>query len=93
MVVNLGKYCFLPIAETIVKFEARKYTVYEPIQKSKLSEVIIPVLRTGDLSRVSHIRLYTKDGSAKAGFDYQPLARVRVFTEHMMGSETIELDS
>ena len=34
------------------------------------------VVRNGDTSRTSQVRLYTKDGSAKADMDFAPLSKV-----------------
>lgn len=34
----------------------------------------IPVLRLGDTSKLSVVRVHTKDGSATSGDDYNPLS-------------------
>lgn len=36
--------------------------------------VKIPILRLGDTSKVSLVRVHTKDGSATSGEDYNPLS-------------------
>lgn len=36
--------------------------------------VKIPVLRLGDTSKVSIVRVHTKDGSATSGEDYHPVS-------------------
>jgi hypothetical protein len=38
--------------------------------------VKLVVVRNGDTSRTSQVRLYTKDGSAKADMDFAPLSKV-----------------
>lgn len=39
-----------------------------------MAVVKIPILRTGDASKVSVVRVHTKDGSATSGEDYNPLS-------------------
>lgn len=34
----------------------------------------LPILRLGDTSKVSVVRVHTKDGSATSGDDYNPLS-------------------
>lgn len=46
----------------------------EPQVKGDVAVVKIPILRTGDASKVSVVRVHTKDGSATSGEDYNPLS-------------------
>lgn len=40
----------------------------------QVSVVKIPVIRVGDTSKVSVVRVHTKDGSASSGEDYHPVS-------------------
>lgn len=46
----------------------------EPKESGQVSVVRIPVLRAGDTSKVSVVRVHTKDGSATSGEDYHPIS-------------------
>ena len=46
----------------------------EPQVKGDVAVVKIPILRLGDTSKVSVVRVHTKDGSATSGEDYNPLS-------------------
>lgn len=61
-------------SEAIIQFSEIKYSVREPIVKGNLATVKIPILRFGDTSKVSVVRVHTKDGSATSGEDYNPLS-------------------
>lgn len=41
----------------------------------------IPVLRLGDTSKLSVVRVHTKDGSATSGDDYNPLSEGNTLAE------------
>ena len=58
----------------IIRFSEIKYSVREPQVKGDLAIVKIPILRVGDTSKVSLVRVHTKDGSATSGEDYNPLS-------------------
>ncbi|TNN89506.1 FRAS1-related extracellular matrix protein 2 [Liparis tanakae] len=58
----------------IIRFSEIKYSVREPQVKGNLAVVKIPILRVGDTSKVSLVRVHTKDGSAISGEDYNPLS-------------------
>lgn len=49
----------------------------EPKESGQVSVVKIPVLRVGDTSKVSIVRVHTKDGSATSGEDYHPISEGR----------------
>lgn len=49
----------------------------EPKESGQVSVVKIPVLRIGDTSKVSVVRVHTKDGSATSGEDYHPISEGR----------------
>ncbi|KFM78096.1 FRAS1-related extracellular matrix protein 2, partial [Stegodyphus mimosarum] len=59
----------------IIKLEKNRYTVKEPEKAGESSILKIPVVRSGDLSKLSLIRIHTKDGSAKSGVDYVPYSK------------------
>lgn len=46
----------------------------EPKESGQVAVVKIPVLRVGDTSKVSVVRVHTKDGSATSGEDYHPIS-------------------
>ena len=46
----------------------------EPKEAGHVSVVKVPVLRLGDTSKVSVVRVHTKDGSATSGEDYHPVS-------------------
>lgn len=60
--------------EPIIRFSEVKYSIKEPQVAGETSVVKIPVLRMGDSSKVSIVRIHTKDGSATSGEDYNPLS-------------------
>lgn len=61
-------------SEAIIKFGETKFSVNEPKESGQMSVVKIPVLRVGDTSKVSVVRVHTKDGSATSGEDYHPIS-------------------
>lgn len=65
--------CFF--SEPIIKFAETKLSVNEPKEAGKISVVRIPVRRVGDSSKVSVVRVHTKDGSAVSGEDYHPISQ------------------
>ncbi|XP_059819449.1 FRAS1-related extracellular matrix protein 2-like [Hypanus sabinus] len=64
-----------------IKFSENKYSIQEPQTPGELAIVTIPVLRLGDTSKVSIVRVHTKDGSATSGEDYNPLSEDLEFKE------------
>lgn len=67
----------LRVLEPIIRFSEIKYSVREPQVKGDMAIVKIPILRTGDTSKVSVVRVHTKDGSATSGEDYNPMSEGR----------------
>ena len=65
---------FLTIVETIIKFGETKFSVSEPREPGQSVVRKIPVIRQGDTSKVSIVRVHTKDGSATSGEDYHPVS-------------------
>lgn len=61
--------------EPIIRFAEIKYSIKEPQVPAEIAIVKIPVLRQGDTSKVSVVRIHTKDGSATSGEDYNPLSQ------------------
>uniref|UniRef100_A0A672GUA3 FRAS1-related extracellular matrix protein 2-like n=1 Tax=Salarias fasciatus TaxID=181472 RepID=A0A672GUA3_SALFA len=78
---------------SIISFGETKFSVNEPKEKGRVSVVKIPVLRVGDTSKVSVVRVHTKDGSATSGEDYHPVSQEIVFkegeTEHYVEVEVL----
>ncbi|XP_075470485.1 FRAS1-related extracellular matrix protein 3 [Ascaphus truei] len=77
----------------IIKFSEIKYSIQEPQETGEIAVVKIPVLRLGDTSKVSIVRIHTKDGSATSGEDYNPLSEDIEFkegeTEHFVKVEIL----
>uniref|UniRef100_A0A8C8SHP3 FRAS1 related extracellular matrix 2 n=1 Tax=Pelusios castaneus TaxID=367368 RepID=A0A8C8SHP3_9SAUR len=67
--------------KAIIKFSETKFSVSEPKDAGQLVVVKIPVLRLGDTSKVSIVRVHTKDGSATSGEDYHPVSEEIEFKE------------
>ncbi|XP_033631977.1 extracellular matrix protein 3-like [Asterias rubens] len=61
--------------KSVIKFPETRFSVNEPLSEDDVSTVTIPVIRMGDLSQTSVVRVFTKDGSAKSGVDYNPLSQ------------------
>lgn len=53
----------------------------EPKESGQVSVVKIPVLRVGDTSKVSVVRVHTKDGSATSGEDYHPISEGKEYSQ------------
>ena len=60
--------------EPIIRLGEIKFSVNEPKEAGQVTVVKIPVLRVGDTSKVSVVRVHTKDGSATSGEDYHPIS-------------------
>lgn len=67
--------------KSIIRFGETKFSVNEPSQSGEVSVVKISVLRVGDTSKVSVVRVHTKDGSATSGEDYHPISQELVFKD------------
>lgn len=61
--------------EPIIRFLEKKVSVSEPKEAGSVATVKIPVVRLGDTSKVSVVRVHTKDGSAVSGEDYHPVSQ------------------
>uniref|UniRef100_A0ABM5GJ71 FRAS1-related extracellular matrix protein 3 isoform X1 n=1 Tax=Pogona vitticeps TaxID=103695 RepID=A0ABM5GJ71_9SAUR len=77
----------------VIKFSEIKYSIQEPQEPGEIAVVRIPVLRLGDSSKVSIVRIHTKDGSAVSGEDYNPMSDDIEFkegeTEHFVEVEVL----
>uniref|UniRef100_A0A8D3CMV7 FRAS1 related extracellular matrix 2b n=1 Tax=Scophthalmus maximus TaxID=52904 RepID=A0A8D3CMV7_SCOMX len=60
--------------KAIIRFGETKFSVNEPKESGQVSVVKILVQRVGDTSKVSVVRVHTKDGSATSGEDYHPIS-------------------
>ncbi|KAM4702076.1 FRAS1-related extracellular matrix protein 2 [Discoglossus pictus] len=67
--------------KAIIKFGDTKFSVSEPKEPGQILIVKIPVIRLGDTSKVSIVRVHTKDGSATSGEDYNPVSEELEFKE------------
>ncbi|XP_043995934.1 FRAS1-related extracellular matrix protein 2-like [Gambusia affinis] len=59
----------------IIRFAETKFNINEPKETGTVATVKIPVVRVGDTSKVSVVRVHTKDGSAISGMDYYPVSQ------------------
>lgn len=79
--------------KTIIKFGESKFSISEPKEPGQSVVVKIPVIRQGDTSKVSIVRVHTKDGSATSGEDYNPVSEEIEFkegeTQHIVEIEVI----
>lgn len=66
---------FLCTIGPIIRFLETKFSVSEPKEAGAVATVRIPVVRVGDTSKVSVVRVHTKDGSAVSGEDYFPVSQ------------------
>ncbi|XP_006275703.3 FRAS1-related extracellular matrix protein 3 isoform X1 [Alligator mississippiensis] len=77
----------------VIKFSEIKYSIQEPQEPGEIAVVKIPVLRLGDGSKISVVRIHTKDGSATSGEDYNPMSEDIEFkegeTEHFVEAEVL----
>ncbi|XP_038617794.1 FRAS1-related extracellular matrix protein 2 [Tachyglossus aculeatus] len=77
----------------IIKLGETKFSVSEPREPNQLVVVRIPVVRLGDTSKVSVVRVHTKDGSATSGEDYHPVSEEIEFkegeTQHVVEVEVL----
>ncbi|XP_030887308.1 FRAS1-related extracellular matrix protein 2 [Leptonychotes weddellii] len=79
--------------KTVIKFGETKFSISEPKEPGQSVVVKIPVIRQGDTSKVSIVRVHTKDGSATSGKDYHPVSEEIEFkegeTQHTVNIEVI----
>ncbi|XP_043918185.1 FRAS1-related extracellular matrix protein 3 [Protopterus annectens] len=77
----------------VIKFSEIKYSIQEPQEPGEIAVVKIPIIRLGDTSKVSVVRIHTKDGSATSGEDYNPHSEDIEFqegeTEHSVEVEVL----
>ncbi|KAM7168527.1 FRAS1-related extracellular matrix protein 3 isoform 1-T1 [Macrochelys suwanniensis] len=77
----------------VIKFSKIKHSIQEPQEPGEIAVVKIPIIRLGDSSKVSVVRIHTKDGSATSGEDYNPMSDDIEFkegeTEHIVEVEVL----
>ncbi|XP_077014161.1 FRAS1-related extracellular matrix protein 2 [Tamandua tetradactyla] len=82
--------------KAIIKFGETKFSVSEPKEPGQSVIIKIPVIRQGDTSKVSVVRVHTRDGSATSGGDYHPMSQELEFkegeTQHVVEVEVISDD-
>ena len=62
-----------------VSLQDSTYTVTEPQLGELTSSLKIPIIRVGDVSKISRIMISTQDGSAEAESDYHPVHTILEF--------------
>lgn len=62
-----------------IYFESASYDVDEPARAGSMSTVMLTVLRSGDASRQSEVRITTRDATAIASRDYHPKSTMLIF--------------
>ncbi|XP_077361848.1 FRAS1-related extracellular matrix protein 2-like [Festucalex cinctus] len=77
----------------VIRFSETKFSASEPTQVAGVAVMRISVVRLGDTSKVSIVRVHTKDGSAMSGEDYHPVSQDIVFKqgdkEHVVQVEVL----
>ncbi|XP_075544224.1 FRAS1-related extracellular matrix protein 2-like isoform X1 [Dermacentor variabilis] len=73
--------------QPVIRFRQTRTTVKEPRNPDHSVSLAISVVRQGDCSATSVVRVYSRDGSATAGKDYQPLSQELTF--HPLLNETV----
>ena len=71
------KLSFLFPTEPVIQFTKERVFVAGPVVRNAHVEARITVKKTGDPFTRSKVRVYTLDGSAKAGKGYQAMTQVR----------------
>ncbi|KAG7258339.1 hypothetical protein CRUP_003300, partial [Coryphaenoides rupestris] len=71
----------------IIRFAETKFSLSEPKEAGGTAVVRIPLVRLGDTSKVSVVRVHTKDGSAVSGEDYNPISQV--YLPHLCSNRTV----
>ncbi|KAG9264632.1 FRAS1-related extracellular matrix protein 2-like [Astyanax mexicanus] len=77
--------------KAVIRFGATKFSVSEPSESGQVTVVKVPVQRVGDTSKVSVVRVHTKDGSASSGEDYHPVSEDIEFKEGE-SEHTVEIE-
>ncbi|XP_064121126.1 extracellular matrix organizing protein FRAS1-like isoform X1 [Macrobrachium nipponense] len=72
-----------------ISLEESAYTVAEPHLGDHSSSLKIPIIRLGDISKISRVVVSTQDGSAESGSDYYPL---HTTVEFASGTSMAEVD-
>ena len=57
-------------AESVIMFGETRFVIREPLSVDRVTRVAIPVVRVGDTSHPAVVRVYTRDGTARAAKDY-----------------------
>ena len=59
----------------LIKFEKTSYEVVEPSSIETVAVVKIKVVRVGDVSKTSKVRVFTRNGNAESGKDYNAFSK------------------
>ncbi|XP_064481470.1 FRAS1-related extracellular matrix protein 2-like isoform X1 [Ornithodoros turicata] len=68
---------------SVLRFQRTRITVKEPRSPEEVFHLEVPIVRTGDLSGASVVRVYSRDGSAVSGEDYLPVSLEVTMYPHM----------
>ena len=63
----------------MIKFNQLRLKVNEPEFVGEVAILKVPVVRVGDVSQTSVVRVHTKDGTAKSGTDYAGFSKRKQF--------------
>lgn len=87
------KLSFLFPAEPVIQFTKERVFVAGPVVRNAHVEARITVKKTGDPFTRSKVRVYTLDGSAKAGKGYQAMTQVttKIFSVRQPSLKRISL--
>ncbi|KAG1699840.1 FRAS1-related extracellular matrix protein 2 [Nymphon striatum] len=77
--------------QPIITFEKKRYNVMEPKNPNDIKILKVKIIKQGDLSKTSVVRVHTKDGSAKSGSDYFGISKEVIF-EPNTDVKTIEIE-
>ncbi|CAN8012309.1 unnamed protein product, partial [Ixodes pacificus] len=69
--------------QPMIKFQQTRLMVKEPRNPDDVINLVIPVVRFGDTTGKSVVKVYTRDGTAVAGEDYVPLSQDVVLHPHV----------
>ncbi|XP_065668543.1 FRAS1-related extracellular matrix protein 2 isoform X4 [Hydra vulgaris] len=73
--------------KSIIEFKQNRYHVKEPFSNDDKTSVTISIHRTGDVSLPELVTVFTKDGSAKSGQNYEPFTKLLEFSPNVTKME------
>ncbi|XP_047126620.1 FRAS1-related extracellular matrix protein 2 isoform X2 [Hydra vulgaris] len=73
--------------KSIIEFKQNRYYVKEPFSNDDKTSVTISIHRTGDVSLTEFVTVFTKDGSAKSGQNYESFTKLLEFSPNITKME------